>query len=206
MIYEKLLNTTNEVDVLFDICIPCWENSKKLNETIGNLIDSPVKVTLPVKFIISVEKQSVVKNRLACLSRSKSSLVLWLDDDIKFQEPGWDHILYEAMLRNIKFGVIGINVVHWQAPTNAATRPHGEVPDVCGAVMMTRKIPGVEFDVNYLRSQIEDTDYCWQVRKAGYTVFQDNTLWVLHYNQEVNRDYINNGPYFNKKWNINMFR
>jgi len=206
MLYEKLINTNNPEDVLFDICIPCWENSHKLNETIGNVIDSPVKATLPIKFIISVEKQSVVKNRLDCLKRSQSQYVLWLDDDIQFQHKGWDKYLLEAIQNDPKIGVIGINIVHYRAEDNRPTRMHGDVPDVCGAVMMTRKIPGVQFDVNYVRSQIEDTDYCWQVRNAGYRVFQDNRLWARHYNEELNRDYNNNGPYFNKKWNVNMFR
>ena len=202
MIYEKLVNTANESEVLFDICIPCWENSKKLNETIGNIIDSPVKVTLPVKFIICVEKQSVVANRLGCLSRSKAPYVLWLDDDIKFQKPGWDKHLYEKIKNDPTLGVVGINVVHYQAPTNSATRAHGETHGVCGAVMMTRKIPGIEFDTNYIGSQWEDTDYCVACTRAGYKVFQDNTLWVLHYNEEKNRDYTHNRSYFNKKWGL----
>lgn len=206
MIYEKLLNTKDESKVLFDICIPCWSPSQKLDETIANIIESNVKATLPCRFIIAVEKQSVVKNRLDCLSRSKSDLVLWLDDDISFQQKGWDKHLYDSITADEKLGVIGINVVHYKAATPNPTRPHGDVLDLCGAVMMTRKIPGVEFDNNYVKSQIEDTDYCWQVRRAGYRVFQDNRIWVLHYNQEVNRDYTNNGPYFNKKWNVSMFR
>lgn len=203
MIYEKLINTTKEDDVLFDICIPCWENSKKLNETIGNIIDSPCKVQLPVKFIICVEKQSVVKNRQGCLSRSKSPYVLWLDDDIKFQTPGWDKYLYEKIKTDPTISVVGINVVHWQAPTNAPTRAQGEAAGVCGAVMMTRKLPGVEFDVNYIGSQWEDTDYCVASSRAGYKVLQDNALWVLHYNEEKNRDYTHNRAYFNKKWSLN---
>jgi hypothetical protein len=206
MIYQKLCNTTDPKEALFDICIPCWDKSQKLNETIGNIIDSEYKVTLPCKFIISIEKQSVVKNRLDCLKHSESPLVLWLDDDIAFQQKGWDKHLYDSIVADEKMGVIGVNVVHYRAPTTAPSRPHGLVPDLCGAVMMTRKINGVQFDENYVKSQIEDTDYCWQVRKAGYKVFQDNRVWVRHYNEEVNRDYTNNGPYFNKKWNVSMFR
>jgi len=201
--YEKLLNTTKEEDVLFDICIPCWENSKKLNETIGNIIDSPVKVQLPVKFIINVQKQSVVKNRLDCLGRSKALYVLWLDDDIKFQTVGWDKHLYKKINSDPKLGVVGINIVHYQAANNNPTRVHGETVGVCGAVMMTRKIEGVDFDLNYVGSQWEDTDYCVTCTKAGYKVFQDNTLWALHYNEEKNRDYSHNQTYFNKKWGLN---
>ena len=203
MIYEKLLNTDNENDVKLDICIPCWENSKKLNETIGNIIDSDVKAELPIRFIISVEKQSVVKNRLDCLARSKSEFVLWLDDDIKFKHKGWDTYLFDKIQSDPKLGVIGINVVHWQAETNVPTRSQGETNGVCGAVMMTRKIPGVEFDVNYVGSQWEDTDYCLSTCNAGYKVLQDNSIWVLHYNEEKNRDYSHNKAYFNKKWKLN---
>lgn len=205
MIKQKLFNTQNVNDVCFDICIPCWENSKKLDETITNIISSDAKVQLPINFIISVEHQSVVKNRLDCLSVSKSPFVLFLDDDIKFTKKGWDLHLYNRIKNEPKTGVIGINIVHWKAPDNRPTRPSGEVPDVCGAVMMTRKVPGVEFDINYIRSQVEDTDACWQYRKAGYKVIQDNSLWCLHYNGEVNRDYDHNGPYFDKKWDVDIF-
>lgn len=201
MIYEKLLNTDKESHVQFDICIPCWENSVKLDETIANVVESDVRAQMPIKFIISVEKQSVVKNRLDCLSRSKSSYVLWLDDDIKFQEQGWDWKLYNSLFTNPKRGITGVNVVHWQAADNRPTRPSGPLLDVCGAVMMCRKIPGVEFDPKYIGSQWEDTDYCYQVRQAGYEVVQDNSLWVLHYNEEKNRDYTHNRAYFNSKWN-----
>lgn len=205
MIKYKLLNCTNEKDVLFDVCIPCWEQSDKLKKTLDALLDGHRKLSLPCKLIISIEKQSVVKNRLDCLTVSKSPYVLWMDDDVIPVTEGWDKYLYNKIVNEPKTGVIGINIVHWKAPDNRPTRTSGEVPDVCGAVMMTRKVPGVEFDVNYIRSQIEDTDACWQYRKAGYKVIQDNNLWCLHYNGEVNRDYDHNGPYFDKKWNVNLF-
>ena len=200
MIYEKLVNTDKEADVKFDICIPCWENSTKLDETISNILESDFKVKEPVKFIISVEKQSVVKNRLDCLTRSKSPYVLWLDDDIKFVDVGWDYHLHQCITGNPKWGIVGVNVVHYKALDNRPTRPGGPIADVCGAVMMTRKIPGVQFDPNYIGSQWEDTDYCYQVRKAGYDVIQNNNLYVLHYNEEKNRDYTHNQAYFTSKW------
>lgn len=203
MIKQLLLNTTKEEDVLFDICIPCWENSNKLNETIENIIESEFKATLPIRFIISVGKQSVVKNRLDCLKASKSKYVLWLDDDIKFTSKGWDQFLYNKIQSDLLLAVIGVNIVHYQAATNAATRVHGEAPGVCGAVMMTRKIDGLEFDVKYIGSQWEDTDYCVAATRLGYKVFQDNSIWVLHYNEEKNRDYTHNRAYFNTKWNLN---
>lgn len=202
MIYEKLLNTNNEADVVFDICIPCWENSKKLNETIGSIVDGPFKAELPIRFIICVEKQSVVNNRLGCLTRSKSKYVLWLDDDIAFKTPGWDKHLYNKIIDNPTYGVIGVNVVHYQAADNSPTREEGETSGVCGAVMMTRKIDGIEFDINYIGSQWEDTDYCVNCTKNGYKVLQDNSLWVLHYNEEKNRDYTHNRAYFIKKWGL----
>lgn len=205
MLHRKLLNTDKESEVLFDICIPCWETSTKLDLTIASVIEGPNKVTLPCKFIINVAKQSVVANRLTCLTESKAPYVMWLDDDIQFREPGWDKILYDMIdepekIDKMKYGVIGVNVVHYKARTNVATRPHGFVSDVCGALMMTKKLPGVQFDSKYVGSQWEDTDYCYQVRKAGYGVYQNNNIWILHYNEEKNRDYTHNQAYFNSKW------
>jgi hypothetical protein len=37
MIYRHLFNTKQESEVLFDICIPCWELSPKLKQTIDGL-------------------------------------------------------------------------------------------------------------------------------------------------------------------------
>jgi glycosyltransferase involved in cell wall biosynthesis len=205
MIYKKLVNTDKEEDVLFDVCIPCYEPSHKLNETLVNILESEYKATLPFKFIICVEKQSVVLNRVECLKYSNSKYVLWLDDDIAFQNKGWDKHLYDSMNSDEKMGLIGINIVHWQMHhlIKQPARPHGEVPALCGAVMFTRKVPEVSIDINYRASQWEDTDMCMQYVKAGYKVFQDNRLHVLHYNEEKNRDYDFNRPYFNKKWGLN---
>jgi GT2 family glycosyltransferase len=98
--------------------------------------------------------------------------------------------------------VLGIRVKHWQLRENTPVRSEGKVPDVCGAVMMTRRVPNVNFDDNYVGSQWEDTDYCFSVRHAGYDVIQDNSIAVIHYNEEKNRNYTHNQAYFSRKWNI----
>ena len=200
MIYRILSNTKNESDVQIDVCIPCWELSAKLKTTINALTNGPSKLSVPAKLILNVEKQSVVKNRLACLAESRSKYVLWLDDDVVFEKTGWDSYLLEKIQGNADVGVIGIRVKHWQLLDRSPMRPSGFVEDVCGAVMMTRKIEGVNFDDNYVGSQWEDTDYCFSVRKAGYKVLQDNGIAVIHYNEEKNREYVNNRAYFNQKW------
>jgi len=66
---------------------------------------------------------------------------------------------------------------------------------------MVRKVPGVEFDINYIGSGYEDTDICCQYTSKGYKVLQDNNLWCLHYNGELNKRWDVNQPYFMKKWN-----
>lgn len=206
MIKYILLNCDHEKDVVFDVCIPCWEDTKKLQETIHNITVSDFRITLPVKLIISIEKQSVVLNRFACLGVSYAPYVLWLDDDVQFKQRGWDKHLYDLVIADQKIGIVGVNVVNYKAMSFNPIRQHGEINDVCGAVMMCRKISGVDFDKNYIRSQIEDTDYCWSVRKAGYKVLQDNRVYVLHYNEEINRDYTHNGTYFDKKWGVELFK
>lgn len=202
MIYRHLFNTKSEAEVLFDICIPCWELSAKLKQTIDGLSGGSSKVTLPAKLIVNIEKQSVVRNRVDCLKSSQSPFVLWLDDDVVFESPAWDLALWQRINREPKIGVLGIRVKHWQLLEKTPQRPEGSVPDVCGAVMMTRRIPNVGFDDNYVGSQWEDTDYCFSVRKAGYQVVQDNSIAVIHYNEEKNRNYTHNQAYFNRKWGI----
>jgi glycosyltransferase involved in cell wall biosynthesis len=200
MLYRNLFNTNSEKDALFDICIPCWELSLKLKQTIDGLGSGPARVKLPAKLIVNVDKQSVVRNRKACLQASRSPYVLWLDDDVVFEREGWDTRLWESIRANTKVGLIGIRVKHWQWLDRTPIRPDGTVEDVCGAVMMTRRIPGVGFDDNYIGSQWEDTDYCFSVRKAGFDVVQDNSVAVIHYNEEKNRDHTHNRAYFNQKW------
>lgn len=188
--------------MLFDICIPCWELSAKLKQTIDGLASGPSKVMLPAKLIVNIEKQSVVRNRVECLKSSKSPFVLWLDDDVVFENPGWDLALWQRISCEPTTGVVGIRVKHWQLLESTPLRPEGSVPDVCGAVMMTRSIPSVVFDDNYVGSQWEDTDYCFSVRRAGYNIIQDNSIAVIHYNEEKNRNYTHNQAYFNRKWRV----
>lgn len=54
----------------------------------------------------------------------------------------------------------------------------------------------------FRRPSQENTDYCFSVRKAGYQVVQDNSIAVIHYNEEKNRNYTHNQAYFNRKWGI----
>lgn len=200
MIYRHLFNTKDENETLFDICIPCWELSPKLKQTIDGLTTGPGRVTLPAKLIVNIDKQSVVKNRHACLQASRSQFVLWLDDDVVFESPAWDVALWDKINADPKVGIIGIRVKHWRLLDNTPLRPQGLVDDVCGAVMMTRKLANVNFDPEYIGSQWEDTDYCFAVRHAGFDVVQDNSISVLHYNEEKNRDYSHNQALFNRKW------
>lgn len=202
MLYRTLFNTRDERSVLFDICIPCWELSPKLKATIDSLATGPARIASPAKLIINVEKQSVVRNRSACLAESSAPFVLWLDDDVVFEQKGWDDYLWQRINHNPQVGVIGVRVKHWQLLDRTPLRAEGLAADVCGAVMMTRKLPGVGFDDHYVGSQWEDTDYCFEVRKAGYHVLQDNRVSVLHYNEEKNRNYSDNQVYFCRKWGI----
>ncbi|HVU33135.1 MAG TPA: glycosyltransferase [Opitutaceae bacterium] len=200
MIYRNVFNTRDDAAVLFDICIPCWELSAKLKQTIDGLTNGPGRVSVPARLIVGVEKQSVVRNRAACLAASRSPFVLWLDDDVVFDRPEWDAALWEEIVRNPRAGIIGVRVKHWQWLDRTPMRPDGLVEDVCGAVMMTRRLSGVGFDDNYVGSQWEDTDYCFAVRQAGYDVVQNNNLSVIHYNEQKNGDHTHNRAYFNRKW------
>jgi hypothetical protein len=203
MIITTLLNTENENTVLFDVCIPCYSTSQKLIDTVNSITTGPNKITLPSKLILGIEKQSVVANRLACLTESKASYVLWLDDDVIFETPNWDVALFNSLYSDSSIGIVSIWAKNaWQLKKfgNSYKRPDGFVNDVCGAVMMCRKINNVNFDTNYVGSQWEDTDYCYAVRKAGYKVLQNNNLYCIHVNQEVNRNYSENEVYFKKKW------
>lgn len=203
MLIRQLLRARDPASVAYDICIPCWEQSAKLKVTLDNLMAGKGAVSAPCRLIINIEKQSVVRNRIACLAASTAPYVLWLDDDVTFIQPGWDRYLLDQIAAQPDVGIIGVRLLHWQLMERTFWRPQGQVDDVCGAVMMTRRLPGVGFDDNYLGSQWEDTDYCYEVRRAGYRILQNNQVQVVHFNEEKNSEHSHNRAYFNRKWGTN---
>jgi hypothetical protein len=183
----------------FTICIPVYQHSDLLARTLENIRNSHFKAVASIDLVVSIEKQSVVQNRLDCLKHTNTDLVLWLDDDIEFQSAGWDLYLLYQMNSHKDIGALGINCVNYTANSLKSDRTHGDVLDVCGAVMFTRRIDNVEFDPIYQGSQWEDTDYCYQVRRAGYRVVQNNGVYAIHYTQTRNASN-NNAAIFHAKW------
>jgi len=182
---------------ILDICIPCYERTWKLDQTIKSIEQT---CDIEYNLIYNIEKQSVVLNRLACLKQSTSDYVLWLDDDIKFTTNDWASKTYNRLLNDKSIGVVGVEVVFPDTMKPRHKRSGGFRKEVCGAFMMTRKLPNITFDKNYIKSQKEDTDYCYQVYTAGFKIYQDNTIKVLHYANRLNDNRKHNKQYFLSKW------
>ncbi len=202
---KTIESPTNDLPTI-DICIPCYQESWKLNQTIESIKET---CDVPYTLIVHIQKQSVVKNRLACLEKSTNPYVLWLDDDVKFTTRDWASKTLLRLMSNERLGIVGVRVIHSEFRKPRYERNTGYRIDVCGAFMMTRKIPGVYFDEKYIASQAEDTDYCYQVIQKGYKIYQDNSIEILHFapHKNVNASNKFNNTYFFQKWgqSLNYF-
>jgi hypothetical protein len=197
MVYIK----RSQLEPKITICIPVYEQTKLLDATLYNISESKFRAVIDHDLVLCIAKQSVVLNRLACLAHSRTDLILWLDDDVEFRCAGWDLYLHHIIASDPTIGAVGINVVHHQNKDLSPERKAGDVHDVCGAAFITRQIDGINFDPIYQGSQFEDTDYCFQLRQAGYRVVQDNGLYVIHHNTMKNANNFN-ALLFKKKWHL----
>lgn len=203
MLTIQPLNTEDMDAVEFDICIPCYEDNPKLQETIDALTNGPYPITVPAKLIVNVEKASVVYNRLACLAFSNAPYVLHMDDDVVFASANWDRRLLNHMKNTDDVGLVGGAIYNRDgAVYGAYPNRCQEMSNVPGAIMMCRKVQGVEFDDNYIGSQYEDTDICLQYRAAGLKVLADGFVKVRHYGGGLNNGGSVNKEYFEKKWGV----
>lgn len=181
------------------ICIPCYALCPSLYRTLKSIEDT---ADMPYKLCLFTAKESVSWNRISCLKTVTTPYVIWMDDDVLFPTKDWMSRMIKHF-DNPKVGMVGIYVMHWKLMEKSPKRPEGVVSEVCGAVMGQRLVKGVYPDTRYLGGQYEDTDLCFQMKKAGYEVIQDNTIHVIHFNEVKQQQFSENQKKFMEKWHNN---
>ena len=194
-----------------DICIPVYKGVKKrwgIKQTLKSLQRT---CDVDYNLIVKTGKGPIVEKRLLCLAESKQPYILWLDDDIQFTCHTWASRMLKRLLSKDNIGVVGVNEMR---PNWRKYKPvkQGSARIIFCGCMLTRKIPGIMFDTAYEALGAEDIDYLYQVRAAGYTVYQENRIVIIHHKRldrertrewrenKSNPAHKSNVDYFIQKW------
>ncbi len=158
------------------------------------------------------------------LFAGRNPWVALLDDDIEVT-PQWLEKLLQCAQLNPQIGIVGGKVVWPNGLIFSAEfkfEPFGMVgkyerdqgqrdyirecdalPGPCWLMRRDAIKKIGPFDERYFPNQYEDIDYCIRVRRAGYKIYYNGRVQIIHhhlYRFGKNRDLIKNAEFFFRKW------
>lgn len=186
---------------MIDLLIPCWAPSGKLSSCITSVLRN---TTVPYNLLVTVQQQSVARNRNALLLMGRGEYVCFLDDDVELP-PGWAEPLIETLetyqppptvtiegvtVTNPRVGMVGPRIVDafGNRQNDSSDVPEGTVRPcyTCGAVMLWKRSdwPWLFADTLYEGSQAEDLDLTLQMLHAGAVPVVDARVTVRHHSEK----------------------
>ena len=203
----RLVDCGEYNDKPINVMIPVYEATPTLARTLWSI---QTTTDMPLRVIVYAFKQSVAKNRNACIELAGDGLRCFADDDILLP-PNWASKMAAVLANRKDVGVVaprmtGTNLL---AQNDLANVPAGEIRPCRppGTLFMydPTRMNGCAFDEGYIASQWEDTDFMRQIEVAGLTNVCTGDVWILH---EMNLTQANgvvwntNKEYYTKKWGV----
>jgi GT2 family glycosyltransferase len=188
------------VDIIVLCYRPRWETFK----TYKNLLEN----TDACNIITVRATQSVAANRNEGIKHVLSDPYVMCDDDIEVEE-GWLRKLLPYM-EDAKVGMVGPRVLRkglkrlYRGPFDLPqNHKQGEVNHLVGCLMLIRNV-GILADENYVGSQWEDTDLCYQYKARGYKCISTWDTTVKHkvsrLAKHASKNWEQNKQLFIRKW------
>lgn len=159
-------------------------------------------------------KTSAAVNRNIAIEQAKSDIVIMMDDDIGGFYPNWQKDLVKPLLddRNIRMVSArlitpeGANSPMMFSKYSTAEELEEVKPALLSACIAFRTVDvkGLFFDMNFIGSGFEDTDFCFQLGDrfpSGLFVI-NNKCRMIHYHEmkAQSENYNFNRDWFMKKW------
>jgi glycosyltransferase involved in cell wall biosynthesis len=211
----------NSIEVIIVDQSDLYDRNKLRNEIVGIL-----STNMALKYV-QVDFKSLTKARNVGLSLASSNVILFLDDDIEVV-PGLIRAHLSSYSCNNRIGAVGGRVIECpdihtnskkigasvnflgRSFRNFSSEKSGYVCALPGGNMsFTRKtIDAVgEFDERFIgTSELEETDYCYRVKKVKYELFYNANAAIKHLIHPTGgcRDDFRNRQYY-RMHNLGLF-
>jgi len=198
---------------MIDIIIPTIKSEYDVREMAA---DIKKNTKIEYNLIITAQPISAAKNRNIGLSKSNTSIVVMMDDDITGFYEGWLQDLIKPIAGNMEIGIVSARLCSLDMRMAMAMGMdeynHPMYPlifdadkkRVTTACIAFRNL-GIKFDENYIGSGWEDTDFCmqWNMKYPDKRIVVNNGCIIKHINEAKNQSGYNwehNRNIFIKKW------
>jgi hypothetical protein len=181
---------------MIDIIMLSYEPSEKTMKAIYSLLNG-TKEDCVIHIVKA--KQSCSKNRNEMLKRELSDPYVSCDDDIEVN-PGWLEGLKKHMKEDV--GMVCGKMLKPDGTVFPVLQSlnEGEIFTCAGTLTLNRNL-GILADEEFVGSQYDDTDTCYEYRKRGYKIISTHDVEFKHHSQLTQADNEFNRDYFNFKWN-----
>jgi len=202
-----------KIDCL-DIIIP---TIREIEEIDGEIKEIERTAYYPHSIIVTSLKERAAINRNFGLECAKEEIVIMLDDDMTGFFPNWDKELVAPFFNDPLLCMISARLMDKEGragPNCAGNYDLGPeyiyIPKKKDAVMPSAAIAfrniGLRFDIQYVGSGWEDTDFAFQYAQANpnFKFMINNRCKLIHLNEMKNQvqHFDENKKRFYKKWNI----
>ena len=196
-----------------DIIIPTIKTEYELR---GQIAEIEQHTEIDFNLIVTSQQVSAAKNRNIGLRRSRSKLVIMMDDDMTGFYKGWAKDLLKPMIGEFDVGIVSarlcsLDMRHCKA-MGMDEEDHKMYPLVFPAdkkrvttACIAFRNKGIMFDENYIGSGWEDTDFSMQWGKEfpDMKILVNNGCILKHINERKNQEghhWDHNRRLFITKW------
>lgn len=201
---------------MIDIIIPTLKTLDLIKDEIDEIESNTYT---PHRIIATCQPESAAWNRNFGLEIANSNIIIMADDDMTGFFPGWDVALIEPLLQDPKVCMVSARLMTMDGkvgPNCASsydlypewiyvkTRKDSVMPSACIAFINK----GLRFDIAYIGSGWEDTDFCFQYLQLDptYKFVINNNCKLIHKNEMKNQWEDNlferNKQTFYNKWGV----
>jgi glycosyltransferase involved in cell wall biosynthesis len=182
---------------MIDIIIPTLKTLDQVREQIKEIDENTI---MEHRIIATCQPESAAWNRNFGLELATSEIIIMVDDDMTGFFPAWEQALIEPLLKDSRVCMVSARLmtVDGQVGPNCASsyelspewiyvkkRHDSVMPSACIAFWDKK----LRFDIEYIGSGWEDTDFCFQYLAINpeYEFVINNNCQLVHKNEMKNQ-------------------